>query len=86
MCEIEKSQYLGVKFSENNTPGLSFADSFVGVVESKLALQSMTTIIYNYSRCWRFEANLKKCAVVVFSKIGDILQENGFGATKSFQF
>ena len=71
LCEIEKSQHLGVKFSENNMPGLLFADDFVGVAESKLALQSMITIIYNYSRRWRFEANVKKCAVVVFSKIGD---------------
>ena len=71
LYEIEKSQYLSVKFSENNMPGLLFADDFVGVAESKSALQSMITIVYNYSRRWSFKDNVKKCAVVVCSKLGD---------------
>ena len=41
LCEIEKSRHLGAKFSENKLPGLLFADDFVGVTESKSALQSM---------------------------------------------
>ena len=41
------------------------------VAESKIALKSMTTIVYNYSRCWHFEANVKKCAVMIFAKLGD---------------
>ena len=49
----------------------AFSDDFVKVAESKSALQIMITIVYNYSRRWHFDANIKKCAVVVFSKLGD---------------
>ena len=42
-----KSQHFGFKFFKNNMPGLLFPDDFVGVAESKLALKSMITFIYN---------------------------------------
>ena len=48
--------------------GLLFADDFVGLAEAGPALQCLIDIIYNYSNRWRFEANVKKCAVVIFSK------------------
>ena len=66
--EIEKSPELGAKFSENKMSGLLFADDFVGIAETGQALQSLINIVHNYSKRWRFEANVKKCAVVVFSK------------------
>ena len=50
--------------------GLLFADDFVGIAETGRALQSLIDIVYNYSKRWRFEADVKKCAVVIFSKTG----------------
>ena len=68
LSEIEKCSQLGVKFSENEMSGLLFADDFVGLAESGPALQNLIDIVYDYSKRWRFEANVKKCAVVVFFK------------------
>ena len=52
--------------------GLLFADDFVGIAETGSALQSLVDIVYKYSKRWRFEANVKKCAVVIFSKLGKV--------------
>ena len=68
LCEIEKCPELGVKFSENTMSGLLFADDFVGLAETGSALQKLIDIVHNYSKRWRFEANVKKCAVVIFQK------------------
>ena len=69
LCEIEKSQHL--------------ADDFVEAPESKSTLQSMITIVYNYSRCQHFEASVKSGQQWNF-KNQVILhdQESGFGVTK----
>ena len=48
-------------------PGLLFADNFVGLAETKPALQSLIDIVHNYSKCWRFESNVEKCGIVIFS-------------------
>ena len=48
--------------------GHLFADDFVGIAETGSALQILIDIIHNYSKRWRFEANVKKCAALVFSK------------------
>ena len=66
--EIEKCSQLGVKFSENKMSGLLFADCFVGLAESGPALPNLIDIVYDYSKHRRFEASVKKCAVVVFFK------------------
>ena len=66
--EIEKCPELGAEFSENEMSGLLFADDFVGIAETGQALQSLIDVVHNYSKRWRFEANVKKCAVVVFSR------------------
>ena len=71
LSEIEKCSQLGVKFSENKMSGLLFANDFVGLAESGPALQNLIDIVYDCSKRWRFEANVKKCAVVVFSKLGN---------------
>ena len=43
-----------------------FADDFVGLSDSEQGLQALIDVIYAYSKKWRFEANVAKCAVVVF--------------------
>ena len=48
--------------------GLLFADDFVGLNDSKEGLQDMINVVHVYSTKWHFEANLTKCAVVVFRK------------------
>ena len=45
---------------------LLFADDFVGLSDSKEGLQDMINVVHAYSKKWRFEANVTKCAVVVF--------------------
>ena len=46
--------------------GLLFADNFVGLSDSKEGLQDMINVVHAHSKKWRFEANVTKCAVVVF--------------------
>ena len=41
---------------------------YIGLAETELALQILIDIVHNYSKHWRFEANVKKCATVVFFK------------------
>ena len=43
-----------------------FADDFVGLSDSEQGLQALIDVVYAYSKKWRFEANVAKCAVVVF--------------------
>ena len=57
--EIEKCPELGVKFSKNKISGLLFADDFVGLAETRPALQSLIDIVHNYSKRWQFKANVK---------------------------
>ena len=52
--------------------GLLFAKEFVGLAETGSALQKLIDIVPNYTKHWRFEANVKKCAVVIFSKVGKV--------------
>ena len=46
--------------------GLLFADDFVGLSDSEQGLQALIDIVYAYIKKWRFEADVAKCAVVVF--------------------
>ena len=70
LSEIEKCPELGAKFSKDKLSGLLYPNDFVGIAETGPALQSLINIVHNYSKCWRFEANVKKCATVSFSKTG----------------
>ena len=45
--------------------GLLFADDLVGVAETGPAFQSLMDVLYNYSKRWHFEPNVKN-AVVIF--------------------
>ena len=38
----------------------------VGLSDSEQGLQALIDVVYAYSKKWRFEANVAKCAVVVF--------------------
>ena len=67
--EIEKCPELGVKFFKNKMSGLLFANDFLGIAETGRALQCLIDTVHNYSKSWRFEANVKKKrAIVIFSK------------------
>ena len=66
--EIKKVPQLGVKFFDSKMSGLLFADNFLGLAETGPALQNMIDVVHNYSKRWRFEANIKKSAVVIFFK------------------
>ena len=43
-----------------------FADDFVGLSDLKQGLQDMINVVHAYSKKWCFEANVIKCAIVVF--------------------
>ena len=43
-----------------------------GLAETRPALQCLIDIVFNYNNRWCFEANVKKCAVVKFSKTGGV--------------
>ena len=60
LFEIEKRPELSVKFSKNKMSSFLFADDFVGKAETGSALQIFIDIVHvrNYSKCWRFEANV----------------------------
>ena len=50
---------------------LLFADDFVLIAETGSAWQCLINTVHNYSKHWRFEANVKKYAgVVLLSKAG----------------
>ena len=61
MKEIES------KVSSSLQPnGLLDADYFVGMSDLKQGLQDMIDFVHPYNKKLRFEANVAKCAVVVF--------------------
>ena len=79
LSEIEKCQQGGIKFSANRMSGLLFADDLVGLAETRTTLQSLIDVVYNYSKCWHFEANVKKSALVILSKLGNLLGKRVWG-------
>ena len=69
MREIEKCLQVGVKFSENRISDLLFADDSVGLAKTGPVLENLINVVNNYSKHWHFEANIRKIAVVIFSKL-----------------
>ena len=60
---------LGMEISNGKSMGgMSFADDFVGVSESRETLQKLIDVVYRYCNRWRLKANVGKSAVMVFSK------------------
>ena len=58
---------------------LLYADYFVRLAETGLALQKLIDIVHTYSKLWCFEANVKVCC---FSKVGKVSD----GVVKAFLF
>ena len=71
LCERGKCPDLGVKFSENTLSALLFGNDFVGIAKTGFALQKLMDIVNNYSKRWRFEANVKS-VLLFFSKVGNV--------------
>jgi Reverse transcriptase (RNA-dependent DNA polymerase) len=69
--EIEAA-HVGVEVKDKSVGALMFADDFVGMCDSGDELQSMINMIYTYASKYRFEANVSKCAVVVFGDMEDV--------------
>ena len=67
-----------------------FANDFVELAETGSALEILMDVVHNYSKHWRFEANVKKCSTVVSSKQEGFhhprptSKESGFGVMKAF--
>ena len=78
LCGIKERPKLGVKFSQKIS-GLLFSNDFVGIAKTKSALQRLINTVHNYSKCWHFEANVKKCAIVVFFKNRKVFKQVGLG-------
>ena len=58
---------------------LLFGDDFVRLAETRPALQSLIDIVHNYSKHWRFEANVKKMCHCNFSRTGKRFWQVGLG-------
>ena len=85
LSDIKKCQQIGVKFSKNRLSGLLFADDFVGLAKTGPALQNLINVVYNYSKRWRVEDNIKKCSCNFFSS-RKFLGVCGFGVKRAFLF
>ena len=49
--------------------GLMFADDFVGLTTNAEDLQKLINVVQGFCNKWRLKSNIKKSAVVVFSKV-----------------
>ena len=68
LIEVEKAG-LGVQLNNGKSiGGLLFADDFVGMSDLRENLQKLIDVVHKFCNQWRLEANVSKCAVVVFSK------------------
>ena len=66
--EVEQTE-LGIELNNGNRiGGLLFADDFVGVSDSKEDLQRLIDVVYRFCNRWRLRANVRKSAVMVFSR------------------
>ena len=59
-----------------------FADDFVGVSGSKEGLQNLINVVHGYCNKWRLKANVRKSAVMVFSR--NPVRVSGNGANMRF--
>ena len=66
--EVEKAD-LGIQLGGGKkVGGMLFADDFVGVSGSKEGLQKLINVVHGYCNKWRLKANVRKSAVMVFSR------------------
>ena len=66
--------FMGLKFAffsnHKNHENITLTSLKLPGVRS--ALQSLFGILHNYDKRWCFEANVKRCAVVIFAKVGKV--------------
>lgn len=85
LCELENSQQLVIKLWIIICPVFFLADDVVGITEAGSALQSVTDIVYDYSRGWCFEAKVEKSAVIYFLQDRKHFRQLGLRSRKSSQ-
>jgi len=79
LLEEVEQQHLGFALNDIWMGALMFADDYVGICESGEELQSMIDALYMYSRKYRFNANVSKCAVVVFGDVEPVQETWSWG-------
>ena len=66
--EVEKAG-IGITVKKDvKVGGLMFADDFVGLATNAEDLQTLINIVQGFCNKWRLKSNIKKSAVMVFSK------------------
>ena len=66
--EVEKAG-IGITVKKDvKVGGLMFADDFVGLTTNAEDLQTLINIVQGFRNKWRLKSNIKKSAVMVFSK------------------
>ena len=66
--EVEKAG-IGITVKKDvKVGGLMFADDFVGLTTTAEDLQTLINIVQGFCNKWRLKSNIKKSAVMVFSK------------------
>lgn len=65
MLNIVEAVVQGVKVGKSEVSGLSYADDFVGVSDTREGLQKQIDIAMELASKWRLSANVMKCAVMV---------------------
>lgn len=76
LVELDGTDF-GVAVGESKIHSLMFADDFVGLESSAERLQEMIEVVERWCDRWGLEANVSKCAIVVF---------NGEAEDKSFRW
>jgi Reverse transcriptase (RNA-dependent DNA polymerase) len=66
LVELDESGF-GVEVGEKTIHSLMFADDFIGLEQSPERLANMMQVIERWCNRWGLEANVAKCAIVVFS-------------------
>ena len=80
--EVEKAG-IGITVKKDvKVGGLMFADDFVGLTTNAEDLQTLINIVQGFCNKWRLKSNIKKSAVMVFSKE---VNTGGFEFTSTYQ-
>ena len=68
LVEVEKAG-IGITIKKDvKVGGLMFADDFVGFTNNAEDLQTLINVVQQFCNKWRLKSNIKKSAVMVFSK------------------
>jgi hypothetical protein len=66
LIHLPQSSVSGIKLGSEEIAGLMLADDYVGLASTAEALQRNINLCLKYTREWRYQANVDKCAVVIF--------------------